>query len=44
MVTSPKVLGHEKDYSVEGQQHIQKRDPSSPQRGRPTNKTATVRE
>jgi hypothetical protein len=28
--------GHDKDYAGEGQQHIQKTDPSSRQRGRPT--------
>jgi hypothetical protein len=27
-VASPKGLGPEKDYAGEGQQHIQKRDPS----------------
>jgi hypothetical protein len=36
MVTSPKGLGPEKDYAGEGQQHIQKTDLSSRQRGRPT--------
>jgi hypothetical protein len=36
MVTSPKELGHEKDCAGKGQQHIQKTDPSSRQRGRPT--------
>jgi hypothetical protein len=32
----PKGLGSEKDCAGEGQQHIQKKDPSSRQRGRPT--------
>jgi hypothetical protein len=32
MVTSPKGLGPEKDYAGEGQQHIQKTDPSSRQK------------
>jgi hypothetical protein len=31
-----KGLGPEKDCAGEGQQHIQKTDPSSSQRGRPT--------
>jgi hypothetical protein len=35
MVTSPKGLGPKKDYAGECEQHIQKSDPSSPQRGRP---------
>jgi hypothetical protein len=34
VVTSLKGLGSEKDYAGEGQQHIQKTDPSSRQRGR----------
>jgi hypothetical protein len=37
MVTSPRRLGPEKDYAGEVQQHMQKTDPSSRQRGRPTN-------
>jgi hypothetical protein len=36
MVTSPKELGPEKDYAGEEQQHIQKTEPSSRQRGRST--------
>jgi hypothetical protein len=36
MVSSPKGLGPEKDCTGKGQQHIQKADPSSRQRGRPT--------
>jgi hypothetical protein len=44
MVTRPKGLGHEKDYAGDDQQHIQKTDPSSRQRGRPTKKTVTVKE
>jgi hypothetical protein len=35
MVTSQKGLKPEKDYTDEGQQHIQKTNPSSRQRGRP---------
>jgi hypothetical protein len=45
MVTSPEGLGPEKDYAGKSQQHIQKTDPSSRQRGRPTkNKIVTVKE
>jgi hypothetical protein len=33
---SPKELGPKKDYAGEDQQHIQKKNPSSRQRGRPT--------
>jgi hypothetical protein len=45
MVTSPKGFGPEKDYIGEGQQHIQKTDPSSRQKGAPQkNKTITVKE
>jgi hypothetical protein len=37
--------GHDSHYAGEGQQHIQKTDPSSHQRGRPhKNKTATTKE
>jgi hypothetical protein len=36
MVASPKGLGPEKDCAGKGQQHVQKTDPSSHQRGRPT--------
>jgi hypothetical protein len=36
MVASPKGLGPKKDYAGKSQQHIQKTDPSSRQRGRPT--------
>jgi hypothetical protein len=36
MVASPKVLGREKDCAGEGQQHLQKTDPTSRQRERPT--------
>jgi hypothetical protein len=36
MVTSAKGLGPEKDYAIEGQQHIQKTDLSSRQRRSPT--------
>jgi hypothetical protein len=36
MVSSTKGLGLEKDCAGKGQQHIQKTDPSSRQRGRPT--------
>jgi hypothetical protein len=35
LATSPKVLGPEKEYAGEDQQHIQKTDSSSRQRGRP---------
>jgi hypothetical protein len=35
MVTSSKGHGPEKDYAGEDQQHIQKTDPFSRQRGRP---------
>jgi hypothetical protein len=35
MVASPKGLGPEKDSAGKGQQHIQKTDPSSRQRGHP---------
>jgi hypothetical protein len=35
MVASPKGIGPEKDCAGEGQQHIQKTDPSSRQRGCP---------
>jgi hypothetical protein len=35
MITSVKGLGPEKDYTGEGQQHIQKTDQSSRQRGHP---------
>jgi hypothetical protein len=35
MITSAKELGPEKDYAGEGQQRIQKTDPSSRQKGRP---------
>jgi hypothetical protein len=38
MVTSTKGLGPEKDCAGKGQQHIQKTDPSSRQRGYPTKK------
>jgi hypothetical protein len=34
MVASPKGLGPEKDCSGKDQQHVQKTDPSSHQRGR----------
>jgi hypothetical protein len=37
MITSSKGLGPEKDYAGEGQQHLQKTDPSSRQRGHPKN-------
>jgi hypothetical protein len=37
MVLSPKELGPEKDCAGKGQQHIKKTDPSSRQRGRPSN-------
>jgi hypothetical protein len=40
MVTSTKGLGPEKDYAGEGQQYIQKADPSSRQK----NKTVIVKE
>jgi hypothetical protein len=44
MVASTKGLGPEKDCAGRSQQHIQKTDPSSRQRGRPTrNKTVTVK-
>jgi hypothetical protein len=36
MVASPKGLGPKKDCAGKGQQHIQKTDPSSRQRGRLT--------
>jgi hypothetical protein len=36
MVTSPKGLGPKNDCAGKGQQHIQKADPSSHQRGHPT--------
>jgi hypothetical protein len=36
MVARPKGLGPEKDCAGNGQQHIQKTDPTSRQRGRPT--------
>jgi hypothetical protein len=36
MVASPKGLEPEKDCAGKDQQHIQKTDPSSRQRGRPT--------
>jgi hypothetical protein len=36
MVTGPKGLEPEKDYAGKAQQHIKKTDPSSRQRGRPT--------
>jgi hypothetical protein len=36
MVTSPKGLGHQKDYAGEVQHHIQKTDPSSRKKGGPT--------
>jgi hypothetical protein len=35
MATSPKGLGPKIDYAGECQQHIQKSDPSSRERGRP---------
>jgi hypothetical protein len=35
MVASPKGLGLEKDCAGKGQQHVQKTDPSSRERGRP---------
>jgi hypothetical protein len=45
MVTSPKGLGPEKDYAGEVQQHIEKTDPSSRQRGRPTKRRrVTIKE
>jgi hypothetical protein len=44
MVTSPKGVGSDKDYAGEGQQHIQKTNPSSRQKGRHTKKTVTVKE
>jgi hypothetical protein len=45
MITSPKGLGTEEDYAGEGQQLIQKTDPSSGQRKAPQkNKTVTVKE
>jgi hypothetical protein len=37
MVANTKGLGPEKDCAGEGQQHVQKGDPSSRQRGRLTN-------
>jgi hypothetical protein len=44
-VAIPKGLGPEKDCAGKGQHHIQKTDPSSRQRGRPTkNKTVTVKQ
>jgi hypothetical protein len=44
MVASTKGLGREKDFAGEGQQHIQKTDPSSRQKGRPhQNKAVTVK-
>jgi hypothetical protein len=36
MVSSPKGLGPEKDCAGKDQKHIQKTDPTSRQRGRPT--------
>jgi hypothetical protein len=42
MITSPLGLGPEKDYAGEGQQHIQKPDPS--ERAPHKNKTITVKE
>jgi hypothetical protein len=36
MVKCSKGLGPEKHYAGEGQQYIQKTDPASRQRGRPT--------
>jgi hypothetical protein len=39
MVTSPKGIGHEKNYAGEGQQHIQKTE-----RAPHKNKTVTVKE
>jgi hypothetical protein len=45
MVTSPKGLGPEKDYTGEGQQHIQKDRPVlSSQMAPHKNKTVTVTE
>jgi hypothetical protein len=44
MVTCPKGLGSEKDYTDEGQQHIQKTDPSLVRKGAPETKTVTVKE
>jgi hypothetical protein len=45
MVASTKGLGREKDWAGKGQQHTQKTDPSSRQRGRPTkNKTVIVKQ
>jgi hypothetical protein len=44
MVASTKELGPEKDCVGKTQQHIQKTDPSSRQRGRPQNKTVTVKQ
>jgi hypothetical protein len=42
MVASPKGLGPKKDCAGKSQQHIQKTDPSSSQRGRLTKKKKTV--
>jgi hypothetical protein len=43
MVASPMGLERKKDYADKGQQHIQKTDPSSRHRGRPTkNKIVAV--
>jgi hypothetical protein len=45
VVARTKGLGPEKDCASKGQQHVQKTDPSSRQRGRPTkNKTVTVKQ
>jgi hypothetical protein len=44
MVTSPKVLGSEKDYADKGQQYMQKTDPVlSSERAPQKNKTLTVK-
>jgi hypothetical protein len=43
MVARSKGLGPEKDCTGEGQQHIQKTDPSSRQRGRPTKTRPLIR-
>jgi hypothetical protein len=44
MVVSPKGLEPEKDRAGKSQQHMQKTDPSSPERTPQKNKTVTVKE
>jgi hypothetical protein len=44
MVTSPMGLRPKKDYAGECQQHIQKSDTSSRQRGRPQNRAVIVKD